>query len=105
MWGSAATGTAARHDPDTPSPQAVAVRIAGVLVLCTVFVFGLLGRGLPFVATSSALVFIWIAVLRLPAWQAAGGVPRGLAGAAAIALGTCFAIAHLFQDLFLVRLP
>jgi hypothetical protein len=103
--GSAATDAAPPRDPDAPSPRAVAVRIAGVLVLCTVFVFGLLGRGLPFVATSSALVFIWIAVLRLPAWQAAGGVPRGLAGAAAIALGTCFAIAHLFQDLFLVRLP
>jgi len=103
--GSAATDAAAPRDPDAPSPRAGAVRIGAVLVLCAVFVFGLLGRGLPFVATASALVFAWIAMLRLPEWRAAGTVPRGLAGAAAIALGACFTIAHLFQDLFLVRLP
>ena len=103
--GPAVAEPAAPDDPDMPSPRAVAVRIAAVLVLCAVFVLGLLGRGLPFVATWSALVFAWIAMLRLPEWRAAGTVPRGLAAAAAIALGTCFAIAHLFQDLFLVRLP
>ncbi|MCX7231415.1 MAG: tripartite tricarboxylate transporter TctB family protein [Burkholderiales bacterium] len=101
----AAAGPAVPDDPDTPSPRAVALRIGAVLVLCAVFVFGLLGRGLPFVATASALVFAWIAMLRLPEWRAAGTVARGLAGAAAIALGACFTIAHLFQDLFLVRLP
>jgi hypothetical protein len=80
-------------------------RIVPVLVLCAVFVLGLLGRGLPFTATSAALVFAWIVLLRFPEWRAAGSVPRGVAVAAVIALVACFAIAHLFQDVFLVRLP
>jgi hypothetical protein len=95
------TGAAASSD----ATASTAARMAGVLALVAVFAFGLLGRGLPFVATSSALVFAWIALLRWREWRAAGRLAPGLAGAAAIALGACFAIAHLFQDVFLVRLP
>lgn len=80
-------------------------RIVAVMTLCGVFVFGLLGRGLPFVATSALLVFAWIALLRAPAWRATGSVPRGLGVAATIALSACVVIALLFQEVFLVRLP
>ena len=86
---------------DVPS----AARMAGVIALVALFAFGLLGRGLPFVATSGGLVFAWIALLRWRDWRAQDRVVRGVAGAAAIAFGACFAIAHLFQDVFLVRLP
>ena len=89
--------------PSVDGPSAA--RMAGVLALVALFAFGLLGRGLPFVATSAALVFAWISLLRWRDWRAQDHLARGLAGAAAIALGACVAIAHLFQDVFLVRLP
>jgi len=93
-------------DPSAAAPTApMDRRILPVLALCAIFVLALLGRGLPFTATSAALVFSWIVLLRLPEWRAAGSVRRGLAVAAVIALVSCFAIAHLFQDVFLVRLP
>jgi hypothetical protein len=107
-WGErkAAGDAAARQPIAGPATEPpVVARLAGVLALVAVFVFGLLGRGLPFVATSSALVFAWIALLRWRQWRADGRLARGLAGAATIALGACLAIAHLFQDVFLVRLP
>lgn len=89
--------------PGTAS--ASARRIVPVVGLCAIFVFGLLGRGLPFVATSTLLVFTWITMLRLPEWRATGRVGRGLAGTAVIALSACMLISLLFQDVFLVRLP
>jgi hypothetical protein len=99
-------GTAAAPDPTGAAPTApIDRRIVPVLALSAIFVFALLGRGLPFTATSAALVFSWIVLLRLPEWRAAGTVPRGVAVAAVIALASCFVIAHLFQDVFLVRLP
>lgn len=80
-------------------------RVLPVLALALVFTVGLLGRGLPFVATSTALVFAWIVIASLPAWRAEGGVGRGLARTAMIAVVACGAIAALFQEVFLVRLP
>jgi hypothetical protein len=80
-------------------------RTLPILALCAIFVFGLLGRGLPFVAVAAALVFAWIALSRWSVWRADGRVSQGLAAAAVIAVVSCFVIAVLFQDVFLVRLP
>lgn len=101
--------------PDAPLPDAPAAgdepvlvalrRVAPVLVLALAFAVGLLGRGLPFAATASLLVFAWIALLRQDEWRAQGRVARGLASAAAIAVVSCTLIALLFQEVFLVRLP
>ena len=101
--------------PDPPLPDAPAAgdepvlvalrRVAPVLVLALAFAVGLLGRGLPFAATASLLVFAWIALLRQDEWRAQGRVARGLASAAAIAVVSCTLIALLFQEVFLVRLP
>ena len=80
-------------------------RVVPVLLLAFGWVFGALGRGLPFVATSATLVFAWIALLRWREWRASGALVRGPATAAAIAVIACTAIAVLFEDVFLVRLP
>lgn len=92
--------------PDAAEPPAASAwRIVPTVALCAVFVFGLLGRGLPFMATSALLMFTWITMLRMSEWRAAGRVGRGLAGTATIALVAGLLISHLFQDVFLVRLP
>lgn len=99
------SGTAADADA-AGEPVLVALRrVAPVLALALAFAVGLLGRGLPFAATASLLVFAWIALLRWPEWRARGGVARGLGSAAAIAVASCTLIALLFQEVFLVRLP
>jgi hypothetical protein len=94
-----------RSDVEAVPAGSAPARIAAVLALTGVFVFGSLGRGLPFVATSTLLVLAWIAMLRWPSWRAEGRGARGLAGAAAIAFVACVAIATLFERVFLVRLP
>jgi hypothetical protein len=80
-------------------------RVVPILVLVLAWVLGALGRGLPFVATSATLVLAWIALLRWRDWRASGSTARGLGTAAAIAAIACTAVATLFQDVFLVRLP
>jgi hypothetical protein len=80
-------------------------RVLPILALAVVWVVGTLGRGLPFVATSAALVLAWIALLRWRDWRASGSVARGLGTAVAIAVVACTVIAVLFEDVFLVRLP
>ncbi len=80
-------------------------RVVAILALSFAWVFGALGRGLPFVATSATLVVAWIALLRWRDWRASGSVARGFGTAVAIAAVACTAIAVLFEDVFLVRLP
>jgi hypothetical protein len=72
--------------------------------LCLAFAGGLLGRGLPFVLTAAAFVFVWIVAFQWRTWSPAGRL-RGFATAAAIAIGASTLIAYLFQAVFLVRLP
>ena len=72
--------------------------------LCLAFAGGLLGRGLPFVLTAAAFVFVWIVAFRWRTWPPTGRL-RGVATAAAIAIGASTVIAYLFQAVFLVRLP
>lgn len=94
----------ADDDPGAPAPGEWR-RTVPVLVLCGGFVFGVLGRGLPFVLTSTLLVFGWITMLSGSRWRAEGSIARGLGVTALIAVTACFLIAFLFEDVFLVRLP
>lgn len=98
----AAPAHAAQADADA---RGTLRRALPILALAIAWVVGALGRGMPFVATSACLVFAWIALLRWRDWRASGSVARGLGGAVAIALVACTAIAVLFEDVFLVRLP
>jgi hypothetical protein len=87
--------------------QAAAVgswrRTALALVLCFVFAAGLLGRGLPFWLTSAAFMFAAILSFRVMDGEALRW--RIGASSAAIAIIAALVISHVFQDLFLVRLP
>jgi hypothetical protein len=80
-------------------------RVAPVLALCVAFIVGALGRGLPFIVTSSVLVVAWISLLRWRQWRDDGAVARGLGTAVVIGVLSCTVIAVLFEDVFLVRLP
>lgn len=99
---------AAAPAPDVPAgadATGTLRRVLPILALAIAWVAGTLGRGLPFVATSAGLVVAWIALLRWREWRASGSLARGLGGAVAIAVVACTAIAVLFEDVFLVRLP
>ena len=102
--GAAAATPAPAGDAEAGAPGELR-RVLPILALAVVWVVGTLGRGLPFVATSAALVLAWIALLRWRDWRASGSVARGLGTAVAIAVVACTAIAVLFEDVFLVRLP
>jgi hypothetical protein len=82
-------------------------RIALALALCVAYAGGLLGKGLPFWLTSGAFLFVAILVFRVLDREAASEAPlrRAALSSAAIALGASIAIAFLFQEVFLVRLP
>ena len=79
-------------------------RIGVTLSLCLSFAVVMVGR-VPFWIAAAAYLFVQIAVLQYPERKAHGEVARGLVVAAAIALGAAGAIAFLFQEIFLVRLP
>lgn len=82
----------------------VLARIGVTLALCLGFALVLVGR-IPFWMAAAAFLFVQIAVLQYPERKARGEVARGLVVAAAIGLGAGGAIAFMFQEIFLVRLP
>ena len=82
----------------------VLARVGVTLLLCLTFAIGLVGR-LPFWLAAASYLFTQISVLQYPDWKAKGGVVRGFALAALIACAAGVAIAFMFQDVFLVRLP
>jgi hypothetical protein len=73
--------------------------------LCLAYAAGLVGRGLPFWAATAAFVFVAILAFRWRELTAAGRVGKGVAVAAACAIGTAAGVTAVFQELFLVRLP
>jgi hypothetical protein len=75
------------------------------LALCLVFIFGLLGHGLPFWLAAAVFISAFIVIFTWRERQAAGGLTRGAAFAVAYGLAMGVAIQLLFQDVFLVRLP
>ncbi|HEU4352985.1 MAG TPA: tripartite tricarboxylate transporter TctB family protein [Burkholderiales bacterium] len=78
-------------------------RTALALVLCFIFAAGLLGHGLPFWLTSAAFMLIAILAFRVMDGEALRW--RLAASSAAIAIVAALVISHVFEDLFLVRLP
>ncbi len=80
-------------------------RLALATVLCLGYGAGLVGRGIPFWAATFVFVFVSITLFQWPERRARGKMRRGLAVAAACALGAALGVTLLFQELFLVRLP
>lgn len=100
----AAQGAQGRTTPDDENPPLPWGRLIAVLVLCSIFGFTALGR-MPFEAASALLMFFWMLMLGWSKWPAGPGRRRGVIQAAVISLVASFVVSHLFQDIFLVRLP
>jgi hypothetical protein len=79
-------------------------RLLLILALCSVFGFVALGR-VPFEFAAALLMFVWTVMLGWSTWPAGALRRRRVAQAALISVSAAFLIAHLFQDIFLVRLP
>lgn len=75
------------------------------LLLCVGFAAGLIGHVFHFGVAAGVYLFAHIALLQWPERHAAGQTLRGLAVAAAVAVGGALAVPYLFETLFLVRLP
>ncbi len=80
-------------------------RVGLTLLLCLGFAAGLVGRGLPFGLLAGLYLFTHIALLQWTERRAAGQTWRGLALAAAVALGGGLIVPFIFESVFLVRLP
>ena len=86
--------------------DAATLKRAGIaLLLALGFAVALVGHGVPFPVAAAIYLFLQIAVLQYPERKAKGEVARGLAAAAAVAVGAALVISLLFQEVFLVRLP
>lgn len=96
-----ASSPGSAEQQDEPVPWS---RLLPVLALCAVFAFAALGR-MPFELAAALLMFVWIAMLGWASWPA--GRPRWVKLAQTLLLSVLasLVISHLFQDLFLVRLP
>ncbi len=80
-------------------------RLGVALALCLGFAIGLVGRGLPFWVSAALFVAAFVLVFQLEERRQAGTLLRGAVFAAVYGLITGLAVHHLFQDVFLVRLP
>ena len=60
---------------------------------------------MPFPVAATLFLFLQISILQYPERKAKHEVAKGLAIAAAVAVGAATAISLLFQYVFLVRLP
>lgn len=97
-------GSQGQTKPDEEDPPLPWTRLLAVLGLCSIFGFIALGR-IPFEAASAPLMFFWMLMLGWSKWPAGPARKRKVFQAAAISLVASFIISHLFQDIFLVRLP
>jgi hypothetical protein len=80
-------------------------RLATALVLCLGFALGLVGRGPPFWLGAAIFVSTFVFAFQFPERREAGTLGPGAIFAAGYGLIVGLAIHHLFQDVFLVRLP
>jgi hypothetical protein len=80
-------------------------RIIAALVLCLGFAIGLVSHGLPFWLGSAIFVTMFLLIFQFEERRREGTVLRGAVFAVVYGLITGLAIHHLFQDVFLVRLP
>jgi hypothetical protein len=91
-------------------PRADRGRLAAALALCLVYAGGLVGRTLfglhvPFWLATALFVFVAIVAFEWRDRRARGELGRGIAVAAACAIGTAAGVTLVFQEVFLVRLP
>jgi hypothetical protein len=101
------SGLAAAGDARAPADRG---RLAAALALCLVYAGGLVGRTLfglhvPFWLATALFVFVAIAAFEWRDRRARGELRRGIAVAAACAIGTAAGVTLVFQEVFLVRLP
>ena len=75
------------------------------LVLCLAFAGAALGHGPSFGVAAGAYLFLHVAFLQWRERRAAGQTLRGLALAAAVAVGGGVLVPLVFEQIFLVRLP
>jgi len=80
-------------------------RIAVTLAICLLYAGGLVGHGLSFAVATGVYLFTHISILQWRERKQAGQLGRGLALAAAVALGAAVLVPLVFERLFLVRLP
>ena len=75
------------------------------LVLCLGFAIGLVGHGLPFWLGAAIFVALFVLIFQFEDRRRDGTLARGVMFAVAYGLIAGLVIHHLFQDVFLVRLP
>ena len=93
------------HEHAGSAAQMSAQRLVLAVVLCIAYAAGLVGHGVPFWLATAAFVFVAILAFRWADLKAHGQLARGVAVAAACAIGTAAGVTLVFQELFLVRLP
>jgi hypothetical protein len=79
--------------------------LIAALVLCLGFAIGLVARGPPFWLSAAIFVAAFVFVFQYGDRRAAGTLVRGAMFAVVYGLISGLVIYHLFQDVFLVRLP
>jgi hypothetical protein len=100
-------GAGATADGGAPADRG---RLAAALGLCIAYGGGLVGRTflgvhVPFWLATALFVFVSILAFEWRDRRARGELGRGMAVAAACAIGTAAGVTLVFQELFLVRLP
>lgn len=80
-------------------------RLLVALVLCLGFAIGLVGHGPPFWLGAAIFVAAFVFIFQYEERRAAGTLVRGAMFAVVYGLIAGYAVHHLFQDVFLVRLP
>jgi hypothetical protein len=80
-------------------------RLAVAVFLCLGFAIVLVGHGLPFWLAAATFVTLFLLIFQFEDRRREGTALRGVAFAIAYGLIAGLVIHHLFQDVFLVRLP
>lgn len=80
-------------------------RPAVSLVLCLGFAIVLVGHGMPFWLAAAIYIALFLLIFQFEERRRDGTVLKGIAFAIVYGLIAGLAIHHLFQDVFLVRLP
>jgi hypothetical protein len=80
-------------------------RLAVSLILCLGFAIVLVGHGMPFWLAAATYIAVFLLIFQFEERRRDGTVLKGIAFAIVYGLIAGLAIHHLFQDVFLVRLP
>jgi Tripartite tricarboxylate transporter TctB family len=86
--------------------RSVVMRVGAFLALGLGYAAGLVGRGgLPFWLVTFVFVTLFLLLFDWPRRRAAGQVVKGIFFAVTVGAATAFVVSHVFQEVFLVRLP